>query len=207
MPTALPYLANMTMVLTFGAVRVMLSRFRSRKPRLTPGQIPAVVTDIALGLEVAREQFLFGAISGLKESRIDLAGVSPLLEKGTELDAALRGFQLVAVVGFAWRYIDLPLCETFDEGLSQRLDNGHAGAINGYREKYLDCQGDAHLLTQCLAADVHRLWGGPEPRQRVLSALAETAMVLAILSQAKVAGAIGDRRTERRLVQVAGGNG
>jgi len=166
---------------------------------LNAAQIPAIVEDLARRLETSREEFVFAMLSSLKSEGRDMPHIPKLLQPGTEVDSALRAFQLTVVVGFCWKHIDRPPCEAFDEALTQQMNNRNLDVISRFRETYLDCAGEVSRLTRQAAADVYRIWGSPEPSRKILIGLEAATHVLAILSQAHAAAALGDTTTERDL--------
>lgn len=173
--------------------------FLRRTPRVSAAQVPEIVAQIDRRLEATREQFVFAALSSLKGEGLEVPGIPKLLEEGTEVDSALRGFQLTTVVGFCWKYMDRVLCEPFDDALTRRMNSGGLETISRFRERYLDCEGNIERLSRHLAEDIHRLWGAPEPTRKVIKGLEAGAHVLAVLSQAGAAAALGDLATERKL--------
>lgn len=177
--------------------------FSAEEPHPPSQQVDAVVVGLTRSLQARREQFVTGTLAALKRVGVKLSTVPRIeLLQGTELDSALRGFQLTTVVGFAWRHLPRALWTPFDEGLTQQLEEGPNGSVSRYREKYLDCHGNTRLLVQTLATDVYRLSGAPGPDWRVLPVLNRTVEALAILSQASTAAAIGDTHTARTLLQL-----
>jgi len=173
--------------------------FYSKNPILNIASFPHIVEKLSIELEAIREQFVFGGISGLKSEGAPVKNISPLLEKGSELDSALKAYQLTCVIGFAWNYVDFGDQLKFDQELTQRLDDGDAIRVKQYRDRYLDCEGDIDSLCINIAEDVHRIWGNPEPSQRFKRALINAAAPLGVLSQAATARICGDFKTEKRL--------
>lgn len=173
--------------------------FFSKNAKIDHSRIPSVVQQLDRELEAIREQFVFGGLSTLKSEGISIPGPATVLEAGSELDSVLRAFQLTNVVGFSEKYLDVPLYQPFDETLTQQMDNGHAETIRLYRETYLDCQGNSELICQRLSEDVFRIWGNPEPRQKIMNGLIHTTPALGIMSQARAAMVFGDLKTERKL--------
>ncbi len=178
----------------------ILDFIRQKRIILDPSIFPNIVEKLALKLETIREEFVFGGISGLKGEGASTTNISPTLESGSELDSALKGFQLTCVVGFAMKnYINLHNQLLFDQALTQRLyDNDHA-RIEYYNERYLDCQGNIDCLSSCLSDDIYRIWGNPEPTHEFKGALRNMAPSFMILSQAATARICGDPWTEKNL--------
>ena len=173
--------------------------FRSKTPSLNHTSFPIIVEKLATELEAAREQFVFAGVSGLKSEGAPVTNISPMLEKGSELDSALKAFQLTCVVGFAWNYIQFSDQLKFDQAVTQRLDDGDGPRVKDYRDRYLDCEGDIDTLCARLAEDVHRIWGRPETSYKFKRALSNAAAPLGIVSQAVTARICGDSRTEKKL--------
>lgn len=173
--------------------------FHSKRPTLNNTSFPTIVEKLSTELEAIREQFVFGGVSGLKSEGAPVRNISPMLEKGSELDSVLKAFQLTCVVGFTWSYIQFSDQFKFDQIVTQRLDDGDGARVKEYRERYLDCEGDIDRLCTCLAEDVYRIWGMPEPSYKFKRALSNAVAPLAIVSQAASARICGDSRTEKKL--------
>ncbi len=177
-------------------------RFLRRLPRVTFDQIPELVTEMDRRLEPEREAFAFASWSVLKSEGVNVLGIPPVPEVGSELDSVLRGFQLAVVVRFVSSYLERSLSPFFEEALTDRLDNGELQAIAQFRDSCLD-DGDLELRSR-LAQEVHRIWGAPEPRVRVLGGLANGSAALRIMSQAHVAGVFGDVKMEKIITDRLG---
>jgi len=65
-------------------------RFLRRLPRVTFDQIPELVTEMDRRLELQREAFAFASWSVLKSEGVDVLGIPPVPEVGSELDSVLR---------------------------------------------------------------------------------------------------------------------
>lgn len=152
-------------------------------------------------LRALREQWLFGALSTLKSEGAEYEGVSPILEEGSLLDSALRGFQLTCILGFASRqgYFSPNDHIEFERQLKSVISPVDLNTITEYNERYLDCGGDIDCLTDALSDDVLHLIGDSAPPPPVRAAFRAGAAPLAILSQAVTASAFGDQRTEKKL--------
>jgi len=177
----------------------ILNFFRPKNPILNNASFPDIIAKLSVELEAIREQFVFGGISGLKSEGAPVKDISPMLEKGSELDSALKAFQLTCVIGFAWNYVHFNDQLKFDQEITQCLDEGDAILVKEYRERYLDCEGDIDSLCANIAEDVHRIWGSPEPSQKFKKALINAAAPLGIVSQAATARICGDLKTEKKL--------
>ena len=177
----------------------ILDYFFSRQIRIHHSDFPVLISKLVLELEVMREQFLFGTVSGLKGENAPLSGISSILIKGCELDSALKAYQLTCIIGFACDYMEFTDWTLFNEELTQKLDVGDGLKIKSYRERYLDCQGNIELLSSILANDIHKIWRNPEPSFKFKQALINAAVGLGIISQATTANVFGDKKTERKL--------
>lgn len=172
--------------------------FLSPKRKATQVEFPELLQQLGRRFEALREQFNFGVLSGLKSEGVNL-GVSPLLNRGGEADSALRGFQLTNAVGFSMDYMDSSLWRAFDQALTGHLDNGRADSIRAYREGYLDCKGDMEQVSKRLASDLYRIWGDPDPREKIMNGVTATIPAFAIMTQADTAAAFGDKKREGEL--------
>ena len=129
--------------------------------------------------------------------------IPPVLEVGTELDSLLRGYQLAVVIGFASTlYLDGSLPFFFEGALTDRLDNGHRQSITQFRDSYLHCGGDPERASRSLAQEVHRIWGAPEPPDKIMRGLTAGAAAFLIMTQARTAGVFGDAKMERKFARI-----
>jgi hypothetical protein len=177
----------------------ILDSLFGKRLQVDQSSFSAVVPRLASELEAIREQFVFGGVTALKSEGAPVASISPMLEKGSELDAVLKGFQLTNIMGFAWNYLQFADQLPFDNALTKRLDDGDGDLTKQYRERYLDCQGKIDLLASSFAEDIHKIWGSPEPALRFKRALENAAITFGIVSQAAIASVFGDTKTERKL--------
>jgi hypothetical protein len=174
-------------------------RLRS-KPKVAKDQILTVVVEIDRRLRVTREQFVFAITSTFEAEGCLIPGASRELQIGSEMDAALCGFQLTNVLGFAWKsYVNQADSEQFRTELASRLGHQNAASIAFYNDRYLDCEGNIECITDRLASDIHRLWGAPEPSLRIIKSLTLAARALGAVSQAAVAAAVGDNDLASKL--------
>jgi hypothetical protein len=170
-----------------------------RRPQVSQAAFSVVMPRLVSELEVVREQFVLGGVTALKSEGVPVGDISSLLEKGSGLDAALKGFQLTTIIGFAWDYMQVADRLPFDRQLTRAVDSNDGDMTSQYRERYLACRGNIDLLSSSLAVDIHRTWGGPEPASKFKSGLASAAITLGIVSQAATASAFGDTKTEKKL--------
>lgn len=175
--------------------------FNFFKPKVQKSAADAalIVPKMDREFRALREQFLFGSISGMKSEGAHLPELSPLLQDGSELDSALKGFQLASILGFARRYLGPRDWLSFEEQLYSVMAHNDAVQTHSYNEKYLDCQGNIECLCVGLAQDIHRIWNNPPPANRFIGGLKNAAETLAILSQAVTAAAFDDSQTESKL--------
>ncbi len=176
----------------------------SRRPDITEPQIPEVTRSLGGALEGQRDLFYAGMIYVLKSEGIDASHLPKAVEDGTDVDSVLRALQLVSVVGFSYRYMNVQLFGAFEAALVACMDNGHEKQIEGFRESYLDCEGDWSCLTERVAKDLHRLFGAPEPRAQAKNGIAAGVGALIAMSQACVAACAGDTKTEQNLKKSVG---
>lgn len=181
-----------------------LFSFLKSRPRVDAIRIPSIVDAIERRCGATREQFVFAAVTTLNAEGCDLPDAAKVLQEGSEVDSALRGYQLACVVGFAWRYMELDLTSQFDNALTRCFADVDASTVSQYRERYLDCEGNVEQLTARLASDLVRLWGRPRPSPTMLRGVAAGAKSLAMISQAHAADAAGDSTTAQTLRRMAG---
>jgi len=159
-----------------------------------------VISSISRSLEALREEYMFGSLSQLKREGVDVSRISRNVAPGSELEDALKGFQLTSMIRIAWDYIKDPRDQLdFDRRLSSHLGAREGSRTCNYREKYIDCQGNIDALSKSLAVDVHRLIGSPEPLNEFLIQFQAGAQILAALSQAETYIACGDDGMARAL--------
>jgi hypothetical protein len=170
-----------------------------KRPRVDRAAFQTVVPRLVSELELVRKQFVFGSVTALESEGAPIAGISPMLDKGSELDAALKGFQLTDIMGFAWNYMEFEDQLPFDRQLTAAVESNDRDMTSRYRDRYLDCQGEIDLLSTFLAEDIHRIWGCPEPSAKFKAALGKAAITLGIVSQVATANVFGDTKTERKL--------
>ena len=175
-------------------------------PRITQDQIPEATKELDRRLQAQRDAFIIGSRFAHESAGFDVSFIPKHLEIGTELDSLLRGYQLAAVVEYVTAYylreVDRPLA--FWIGLSQYLDNGNSESIVHFQNSYLNCGGDSERVARKLAQEIHRIWGAPEPRDRVLNGLNPGAAAFMIMTLSCAAGAFGDIRNERKFKKIVG---
>jgi hypothetical protein len=152
-----------------------------------------VVEDISRSLGTLRTEYVVGSFFQLERQGISMSGISRNFSPGSELDAALIGFQLISIMDVTRDHIGDERDQLgFNKLLRSRLKAPEGSRTWNYREKYADCQGDIDSLSILLAADVHRLVGFPEPRKEFLNQFQGEAHILTMLSQVATHIACGD---------------
>lgn len=171
-----------------------------RKKYIENADFICVIGNLARQFESLRENFIFGSLSQLKCEGFDVSGISRDIVPGSELDDILKGFQLTAMMGIAWKYIKDKDRLAFDRLLSSTMkaEMGSSRAWN-YRDRYLDCRGDMDALAKALSVDVHRAIGFPEPRVEFLIQFQAGAELLVVLCQLATYTACGDEKMSRKL--------
>ncbi len=130
---------------------------------------PPVISKIAKSLEASREEFILGSLSQLKREGVDVSNISRDISVGSELEDALKGFQLTSMMGIAWDYIKSVEDQIgFDLELSKRMNAEKGSRAWDFRERYTDCQGHMEDLAKTLAFDVYNAIRAPIPRDEFL---------------------------------------
>ncbi len=164
-----------------------------------------VINSISRSFESLREEYMFGSLSQLKREGVDVSRISRDIAPGSELEDALKGFQLASMMGIAWDYIkDARDQLDFDRQLSSHLKAQEGSRAWNYREKYVDCQGNIDTLSKSLAVDVHGLIGFPEPRKEFLIQFQGGAQILIGLCQVATYTACNDDKMARTVRQRIG---
>jgi len=172
----------------------------SRKPHIGKADFASVVTNLSRSLESLREEFVFGSLSQLKREGIDVSRISRDIVPGSDLEDALKGFQLTSVIGLAWNYIsDIGEQLEFSKLLSSSLGAAEGSRAWQYHDKYLDCQGDLDALSKSLAVDIYIALGSPEPRSEFLIQFQGGGRILIGLCQLATCTACGDDKIARTI--------
>jgi hypothetical protein len=169
------------------------------KPHVSKVSFPDVIPKLVSKLEFEREQFLFGSLHALQKKDAPPIGISNQLEGGSNLDSALKGFQLTCVMGFAWDYIDFDDQLLFDRQLTEAIKNNDRDLTSRYRKRYLDCKGNVRRRASFLAEDIHVIWEEPAPEDHFRGVLSSKGLKFGIICQATVANVFGDSKTEKLL--------
>ena len=161
---------------------------------------PAIINNLATSLETLREEYIFGSLSQLKREGVDVSNVPRNISPGSELEDALKGFQLTSMMGIAWDYIkSIEDQLLFDHALSKHMKAEKRSRAWKYRERYTDCQGEMDALSKTLSLDVHKAIGSPMPRDEFLIQFQGGAYILIGLCQAATYLACGDSKMERKI--------
>lgn len=165
-----------------------------------------IITNLERAFESLREMYVFGSLSQLRSEGVDTSGIPSGIPPGSELEDALKGYQLTCMMGTAWDYIR----EWRDQLEFERMLSGSLKAEEGsrawcFRERYVDCQGDIDALARALSVDVYRAIGSPEPRAEFLIQFQGGAVLLGGHCQVETHRACGDDRMamslERRITR------
>ena len=170
----------------------------SRKKYIEKDDFATVIDNLSRSFEALREDYIFGSLSQLKREGIDVSRLARDIVPGSELEDALKGFQITSMIGIAWNYI----CDMRDQLDFDRLLSSHLGAEEGSRawqsrEKYTDCQGHIDALSRSLSVDIHRAMGSPEPRSEVLIQFQGGGKLLIGLCQMATYTVCGDDKMAR----------
>ena len=177
----------------------------SRKKYIEKDAFATVVNTLSRTFEALREEYLFGSLSQLKKEGIDVSKISRDIVPGSELEDALKGFQIMSMIGIAWGYIrDARDQLDFDTLLSSHLRVHEGSRAWNYREKYVDCQGNIEAVSKSLAIDVYRAIGFPEPRNEFLIQFQGGAQLLIALCQMATHSACGDEKMVRKVKERIG---
>ncbi|OGL40124.1 MAG: hypothetical protein A2042_02725 [Candidatus Schekmanbacteria bacterium GWA2_38_11] len=174
--------------------------FGRKKIYIKREDFPVVINNIARSLEALREEYIFGSLSQLKREGVDVSNISRDISPGSQLEDALKGFQLTSMMGITWDYIrSIEDKLAFDLALSKHMNAEKESRAWDYRERYIDCQGDMDALAKTLSFDVYKSIGSPIPRDEFLIQFQGGAYVLIGLCQAATYSACGDSKMERKI--------
>lgn len=172
----------------------------SRRKYIGREHFPAVVNALASSFALLREEYFLGSMMQLKREGIDVLALSRDIVPGSELEDALKGFQLMSMAGVAREYIkDARAKDDFNIMLSSQLEAQHGSRAWNYRERYVDFQGNMDALCPALAADIHRALDYPEPRQEFIIQFQGGARILIGLCQEAACKVCGDNRRAQEL--------
>ena len=171
-----------------------------RKTYIEKGCFRIVVDDLVRAFECLRDDYIIGSLSQLKREGIDVSEISRDIAVGSELENALKGYQLTSMMGVAWDHIrDVKDHLEFDRLLSASMRAEEGSSAWYFRDRYLDCRGDIDVLAKTLAIDIHRAMGHPEPVTDFLIQFQGGAVLLGGLCQVETHKACGDERMALRL--------
>jgi hypothetical protein len=90
-----------------------------------------------------------------------------MLEDSSELDSALKGFQLSCILGFALKESNLSLYDASqaEAHLKSLMAQRDEDVCSSYQERYLDCQGAMCSALKRLSLRISSgFWGGRHPK-------------------------------------------
>ncbi len=180
----------------------LFRRFNRRKKPVSRSEFPQLIEKLKRELRALREQWWFANLSALKSEGVEYEDVSWILEDGSVLDSALKGFQLACVVGFAstqQEYFAFEDILEFAHQLKRAISPLNLSLTTKYTERYLDCAGDIDCLADLLIDDVLGLIGDPVSAPPTRLGWIASVPPFGITSQAATASVFGDQRTEKEL--------
>jgi len=171
----------------------------SRKKYINREKFPATIHKLAKSFETSREEYILGSTLQLKREGVDVS-VPREISPGSELEDALKGFELTSMIGIAWEYIESIEDQLeFDSALSQYINAEKGTRAWNFREKYTDCQGNMDELAKTLSIDVHKSIGSPRPEDEFKAQFQGGAYILIGLCQADTYSACGDTKMEQKV--------
>lgn len=159
-----------------------------------------IIASLVRTFETSREEYFLGSILQLKREGYDVSNISREIAPKSELEDALKAFQLTSMMGIAYdhiRNIDDQL--EFDKSLSLSMNSEEGSRAWSYRDKYLDCRGDMLTLTKTFSKDIYRLIGSPEPRIEFLIQFQAGAQLFIGMCQVATHSACGDEKMAMKL--------
>ncbi len=164
-----------------------------------------VIARLVRTFETSREEYFLGSILQLKREGYDVSNIPREIAPKSELEDALKAFQLTSMMGIAFDHIrDIRDQLEFDKSLSLSMNSEEGSRAWSYRDKYLDCRGDIHTLTKTFSRDIHRLIGSPEPRIEFLIQFQAGAQLFMVMCQAETHSACGDEKMAMKLKRSLG---
>jgi len=173
----------------------------NRKFIISPKDFPIIAKKISNELRSLREKWFFSLISEMEKESTVFEIISPILVEGSNIDTALKGFQLTCIMGFCMKrnYIKFGKSAPFETELKKSMTKDDYSKCELYQERYLDCQGDIKCLENKLTADILKLL---EYISEVVSfdyIIKRSVPPFAILSQVVTAISFGDEKTANEL--------
>ncbi len=171
-----------------------------RKKYIPREKFEAIIHKLAKSFEASREEYILGSLLQLKREGVDVSGVSREISLGSELEDALKGFQLTSMIGIAWEYIEgIKDQLSFESALSKYINAEKSTRAWKFREKYTDCQGNMNAFTTALSIDVHKAIGSPMPEDEYKLQFKGGAYILVGICQTDTYSICGDTKMEKKV--------
>jgi len=172
----------------------------SRKKYIGCEEFPAIIHKLAKSFDASREEYILGSLLQLKREGVDISNVPREISPDSELEDALKGFQLTSMIGIVWKYIESMEDQlAFDSALSEYINAEKGTRARNFREEYTDCQGNMDALARALALDTHTSIGAPRPEDKFQAQFQSGAYILMCLCQADTYSACGDTKMEKKV--------
>ena len=173
--------------------------FRNKRPTVSPSKFHHFCQKLSKDLSILRKEYFMGTLMMFKREEISFVDSPTVLEKGSRIDSALKGYQLTCVVGLSWNYMKFEDMIPFANMLTEYFDDEDALSVKDYGERYLDRVNQIDLLVSCFSRDIYALLGSPEPYEKAYRLLSGKAVAFRTMSLAATAKLCGDDKTERKL--------
>ncbi|MEA3222086.1 MAG: hypothetical protein U9P49_02820 [Thermodesulfobacteriota bacterium] len=172
----------------------------SRKKYIPREKFEAIIHKLAKSLEASREEYILGSLTQLKREGVDVSNVPREISQGSELEDALKGFELTCIMGIAWNYVkSIEDQLLFDNVLCTHINAEKGSRAWNFRERYTDCQGNMDALTTALSIDVHKAIGSPMPENEYKLQFKGGAYILVGICQADTYSVCGDTKMEKKV--------
>lgn len=181
----------------------ILGRIFGKKIEVDRESLAIIMVDLDNSLKNFREKFINDIISFLEEQKI--VGSVQQLSEISMIEAIVSSFQLVNVVGFAFKYIpSVEDSQFFSKSFTKMTyDNLILEEyFNKSRERYLDCQGDLRCLVDAFSEDFTIALGVQKDDPKVKRYICDCAALFSITSQVMTARAFGDKAKEKELMYI-----
>ncbi|MBW2004337.1 MAG: hypothetical protein JRI72_06925 [Deltaproteobacteria bacterium] len=160
----------------------------------------AIIHKLAKSLGASREEYILGSLTQLKREGVDVSNVPREISSGSELEDALKGFELTCIMGIAWNYIkSIEDQLSFDNALCAHINAEKGSRAWNFRERYTDCQGNMDALATALSIDVYKSIGSPRPENEYKDQFNGRAYFLVGICQADTYSACGDTKMEKKV--------
>ena len=172
----------------------------SRKKYINREKFPAIIHKLAKSFEASREEYILGSTLQLKREGVDVSCMPREISPGSELEDALKGFELTSMIGIAWEYIESIEDQLkFESDLCKSVNAEKGSRAWNFRERYTDCQGNMNALTTALSIDVHKAISSPMPENEYKLQFKGGAYILVGICQADTYSACGDTKIEKKV--------